>query len=46
MMHLDDFEIEVRAENFRRLAREPEQRVDAGGKIRRPDDGDLRLASA
>ena len=45
MVHLDDFEVEVRAEDFRRLAREPEQRVDAGGKIRRPDDGNFRLGS-
>ena len=36
MVHFDDFQIEVRAQNFRRLAREPEQRVDAGRKIRRP----------
>ena len=44
MMHLDDFQIEIRPENFRRLAREPEQRVDAGGKIGRPDHGNLRFA--
>src|ERR1017187_6814278 len=43
MVHLDDFEVEVRAEDFRRLAREPEERVDAGGKIRGPHDGNFRL---
>ena len=40
-MHLDNFEIVSRAENFRRLAREPEQRVDAGRKIRRPHHGNF-----
>ena len=39
MVHLDHFQVEVRAQDFGRLAGEPEQGVDAGGKIRRPDDG-------
>ena len=39
-MHLDNLQIERRSQDFRRLAREPEQRVDAGGKIRSPYDGD------
>ena len=33
--------IEARPEDFRCFAREPEKRIDAGGIIRRPDDGDL-----
>ena len=41
MMHFDDFQIEIRSENFRRFAREPEQRVHAGRIIRRPDDRDF-----
>ena len=29
MMHLDYFQIEIGSQNFRRFARQPEQRVDA-----------------
>src|SRR5687767_10276809 len=33
VMHFNDFRIEPRAENFRSLAREPEQGIDSHGKI-------------
>ena len=46
MMHLDHFEVEAGAKNFRRLAREPEQRVDTGGKIGRPNNWDCRFLIA
>ena len=42
VMHLDDFEIERWAEDFRRLFREPEKRVHADAVVRRKDHGDLR----
>ena len=34
VVHLDDLEVEAGAEDFRGLAREPEERVDAGGIVR------------
>ena len=43
MMHLDDFEIEAWAEDFRGLAREPEERVHAGRVVRCPHDRDARF---
>ena len=43
VMHLDDFQIEVWSEYLRRLAGEPEQRVDAGGIIRRPNHWNPRF---
>ena len=43
MVHLDDFEVERRPENLGGLAREPEERIDAGGKIRGNHHGNLRL---
>ena len=42
MMHLHDFEIVTQAKNLRRLARQPEQRVHAGGVIRRENHRDAR----
>ena len=46
MMHLDDFQIEIRPEDLRRLPRQPEQRVDAHAEIRGEHDGNFprRLA--
>ena len=41
MMHFDDFQIVVRPQNLRRLARQPEQRVDPGRKICGPDHRDF-----
>ena len=41
VVHLDDFQIEVGPENFRRLARQPEERVDARGIVRCPDHWDV-----
>ena len=38
MMQLDDFHVEPRAEDFSSLARQPEQRVDSGRIVRRPDN--------
>ena len=43
VVHLHHFEVEAGAENFRRLAREPEERVHAGRVVGGPDDGDLRF---
>src|SRR5438093_12199 len=42
MMHLDDFEIEIRAEDFSGFAREPEQRVDPNAEIWSENNWDLR----
>src|SRR5688572_25427404 len=41
-MHLDNFEVEILAEDFGCLPGEPEKGVDARGIIRGPNDGDVR----
>ena len=43
MMHLDNFEVEVRPQHLGCLSGEPKQGVHPGGEIGRPHDGNLRL---
>ena len=40
VVHFDDFKVEVRPEDFRGFAGEPEEGVDAHAVVRREDDGD------
>ena len=43
MVHLNDFQVEAGAKNLSGFAREPEEGVDAGGVVGRPDYRDAIL---